>query len=72
MSREQKFGALVAAIIIGGGAVAWIGYANGERAQLAAEIERLSGDAALESRQDVLLDFAAELERSLSAAEEGE
>lgn len=72
MSREQKIGALVAAVILGGVAVAWIGHANGERAQLAAEIERLSEDAALESRQDVLLDFAAELERSLSAAAEGE
>ncbi|ARU01603.1 hypothetical protein [Yoonia vestfoldensis] len=72
MSREQKIGALVAAIIVGGVAVAWIGKANSERAELAAEIERLSEDAALESRQNVLSDFAAELERSLSAAAKGE
>jgi outer membrane murein-binding lipoprotein Lpp len=72
MSREQKIGALVAAIIVGGVAVAWIGKANSERAELAAEIERLSEDAALESRQNVLSDFVAELERSLSAAAKGE
>jgi hypothetical protein len=72
MSREQKIGALVAAIILGGVAVAWIGKTNSERAELAAEIERFSKDAALVSRQNVLSDFAAELERSLSALAEGE
>jgi hypothetical protein len=72
MSREQKIGALVAAIILGGVAVAWIGKTNSERTELAAEIERLSKNAALVSRQNVLSDFAAELELSLSALAEGE